>query len=287
MDKSNFFTASDGAVLYYEDRGDGVPFLLMPGFLATTKFFERNVEVLAEKYRVIVFDPRGQGRSAKVCSGNTMERNALDIRDLIEHLRLEDVILGGWSMGSSVVVSYASMMQEAHLKGIILIDGSLFPMSPDGWNKHRSRDYNVDNWLENYMPLIFDREAFYNRFIARISNGAMTEEDREWVTAEFMKTPPWSALEFHYDFCQTDNYGNLKKLTVPVAIFGGSSEAYGLEMVDAFAAELKGYVELNKFYNSGHMMFYYEADKFNECVSRFIDRVTEGGGLAGNSRCVS
>lgn len=287
MDKSNFFTASDGAVLYYEDRGNGVPFLLMPGFLATTKFFEKNMEVLAEKYRVIVFDPRGQGRSGKVCSGNTMERNALDIRDLIEHLRLEDVILGGWSMASSVVVSYASMMQEAHLKGMILIDGSLFPMSPDGWNKHRSRDYNVDNWLENYMPLVFDREAFYGRFIARISNGAMTEEDREWVTAEFMKTPPWSALEFHYDFCQTDNYSNLKKLTVPVAIFGGSSEAYGLEMMDAFAAELRGYVELNKFYNSGHMMFYYEADKFNQCVSRFIDRVTEEDSLAGNSRCVS
>lgn len=71
-----------------------------------------------------------------------MERNALDIRDLIEHLQLEDVILGGWSMGSSVVISYAAMTQEAHLKGLVLIDGSLFPVSPDEWNKHRSRNYN-------------------------------------------------------------------------------------------------------------------------------------------------
>lgn len=53
-----------------------------------------------------------------------------------------------------------------------------------------------------------------------------------------MKTPPWSALEFHYDFCHTDNYSNLKKLTVPVSIFGGSSDAYGLEMVDAFASQI-------------------------------------------------
>ncbi len=219
MDKSNFFTASDGAVLYYEDRGNGVPFLLMPGFLATTKFFEKNIEVLAEKYRVIVFDPRGQGRSAKVCSGNTMERNALDIRDLIEHLRLEDVILGGWSMGSSVVVSYASMMQEAHLKGIILIDGSLFPMSPDGWNKHRSRDYNVDNWLENYMPLIFDREAL---FVAAIVPGLLLAASFvavNLVTNRNKKaavTVSYSRKEIMESFIQA-----VPVLLLPVIILGG------------------------------------------------------------------
>ena len=288
MNKSNFFTASDGAVLYFEDQGTGVPFLMMPGFLATTKFFRKNIEELSKKYRVIVFDPRGQGRSGKVCGGNTMERNALDIRDLIEHLQLEDVILGGWSMGSSVVISYAAMTQEAHLKGLVLIDGSLFPVSPDEWNKHRSRNYNIDNWLDNYMPLVYDRDDFYERFVARISNGAMTQEDREWVMEEFMKTPPWSALEFHYDFCHTDNYSNLKKLTVPVSIYGGSSDAYGLEMVDAFASQIRGYVELNKFYNSGHMMFYYESNKFNECISRFIDHVAadKSRGLTEESRHV-
>jgi len=109
----------------------------------------------------------------------------------------------------------------------------------------------------------------------------MTQEDREWVMEEFMKTPPWSALEFHYDFCHTDNYSNLKKLTVPVSIFGGSSDAYGLEMVDAFASQIRGYVELNKFYNSGHMMF-------NECISRFIDHVAadKSRGLTEESRHV-
>lgn len=277
MDKNNFFTASDGAALYYEDLGSGVPFVLMPGFLATTIFFQKNIEALSKKYRVIVFDPRGQGRSCKVSGGNTVARNAMDIRDLIEHLRLEEVILGGWSMASSVVVSYARMTNEAHLKGLVLIDGSLFPLSPEPWNKHRSRNYNIDNWLDNYMPLCYNRLEFYDHFIDRIANGAMSEEDRGWVLKEFMKTPPWSALEFHYDFCQTDNFSNLHKLTVPVSLFGGASESYGLEMVEAFAKEIKGYAEVNKFYQSGHMLFYYEAEKFNECISRFIDHVTKMG----------
>ena len=47
-------------------------------------------------------------------------------------------------------------------------------------------------------------------------------------------------------------------------------------------------VELNKFYNSGHMMFYYESNKFNECISRFIDHVAadKSRGLTEESRHV-
>ncbi len=58
---------------------------------------------------------------------------------------------------------------------------------------------------------------------------------------------PWTALELHYDFCLTDNFSNLKKITVPYAVFGAQSKAYGLDMVDRFAAEVRGYSEVHKF----------------------------------------
>ena len=43
--ENNFFTTSDGARIYFEDRGKGLPIVMVPGFLCTTKFFEKNVEV--------------------------------------------------------------------------------------------------------------------------------------------------------------------------------------------------------------------------------------------------
>ncbi|WP_153723665.1 alpha/beta hydrolase [Sporosarcina cascadiensis] len=271
--QDQFFKTSDGAYIYFEDIGKGRPLILMPGFLATTQFFERNVSALSKHYRVITFDPRGQGRSSKSIGNNTVIRNALDIKELVDHLRLEDVVIGGWSLASSVVVSYAKITEAYKLKGLILIDGSLHPFSDHQWNKHRSRSYDVDNWLQVYMPLYHEADAFYNKFIQRISNGKMSDDDRNWIINEFKLTPPWTALELHYDFCQTDNFKTLASLSVPVSIFGGDSNDYGLDMVDAYAKEIKGYSEINKFYKSGHMMFYYEADKFNTCVMLFMEKV--------------
>ena len=244
----NFFTASDGAHIYFEDVGQGLPILMVPGFLCTTKFFEKNALALSEEFRVITMDPRGQGYSSKTCGGNTLKRHAQDIRELLDHLELQHVVLLG----------------------------SLFPFSGESWNHHRGRDYNIQNWFDTYMPLYYNPQEFYDKFIARISNrGGMSEEDRRWITEECKKTMPWSALELHYDFSHTDNVTHLKEITVPVSIFGASSEAYGLDMVEKFAGEVSGYSEVNCFYESGHLMFLYEAEKFNQCLKRFVRKANE------------
>ena len=79
--KRNFFTASDGAHIYFEDVGQGLPILMVPGFLCTTKFFEKNALALSDEFRVVTMDPRGQGYSSKTCGGNTLKRHAQDIRE--------------------------------------------------------------------------------------------------------------------------------------------------------------------------------------------------------------
>ena len=49
MDRNDFFQTSDGAMIYYEDRGRGIPLMLVPGFMCTTKFYERNAAELSKK----------------------------------------------------------------------------------------------------------------------------------------------------------------------------------------------------------------------------------------------
>lgn len=51
--EKNFFTTSDGTHIYFEDRGQGTALIMVPGFLYTTKFFEKNAEVLSKDFRVI------------------------------------------------------------------------------------------------------------------------------------------------------------------------------------------------------------------------------------------
>lgn len=277
----NFCTTSDGAHIYFEDTGKGKPIVMIPGFLCTTKFFRRNVAGLSGEYRMITMDPRGQGNSSK-SPGNTLKRHAQDIKELVDYLGLEDIILLGWSVGSSTVLTYAADHNEHRLAGLALVDGSLHPFSGDNWNKHRARGYNIANWFDTYLPLAYHPTEFYEKFAQRISNhGSLPTEDREWFFAEFRKTMPWTALENHYDFCHTNNMPNLEKLTVPVAIFGADSEAYGLEMVTQYQQCIRSSVDVYRFYESGHLMFYYEAEKFNHCLHGFAQKVYRTSSVLG------
>lgn len=263
----NFFKTSDNEYIYFEDRGNGPAIIMVPGFLCTTKFFKKNAEALSSKFRVITMDPRGQGNSSKACQGNTLKRNAQDIYELADFLHLDQFFLLGWSLAASTVVTYATEYKQDKLLGLIMMDGSLFPFSGEDWNHHRARNYNVENWMNVYLPLYHNPQLFYDKFMERIN---CHPEDREWIIAECEKTMPWTGLSIHYDFCHTNNVKNLEKITVPVAIFGAKSKAYGLDMVHEFAKRVKGYCEVNEFYNSGHLMFLYEAEKFNTCLEHFM-----------------
>ncbi len=48
-------------------------------------------------------DLRGHGESGKPSYGYRISRLAMDVKQLLDALELEDVILLGWSMGCSVV----------------------------------------------------------------------------------------------------------------------------------------------------------------------------------------
>lgn len=58
------YADAPGARLYYELHGEGEPLLLHPGFGCTVEIYWANAPVLARHFQVIVFDPRGAGRSS-------------------------------------------------------------------------------------------------------------------------------------------------------------------------------------------------------------------------------
>ncbi len=52
-----------GSDLYYEEKGEGVPILLIHGGGATASTWGRAVDSIAEVGRVVTYDRRGYGRS--------------------------------------------------------------------------------------------------------------------------------------------------------------------------------------------------------------------------------
>lgn len=96
-----------GVELYYEEYGRGEPLVLVPGFGTGLWSWFRQVPAFAERFRVIVFDPRGVARSPAPDEPFTMRDLAEDLAALLEELKVERAHVLGASFGGFVAQEFA------------------------------------------------------------------------------------------------------------------------------------------------------------------------------------
>lgn len=269
----NFFTTSDGAHLYFEEYGNGQPLVFLPGLMCTTAFFRKNVGPLSEQYRVILMDLRGHGRSSKTMKDNSIRRFAQDVKELIDYLDLENVVLFGWSLGGAVAAQYARQFDQSKLAGLGLIEATLFAFCSEAWNTHRCANYNIDGWLNATKVWMYEPQQYHKNFCARISNEPLCEADLAWIKPEIELCYSHIGIEYQLDVYHTDNVTPLADRTIAVAVFAAETEAYGgLRAGEEYARRItKAPSKLYKFYQGGHMLFYFESEKFNAYVLEFVN----------------
>lgn len=94
--------------LYYEDHGEGEPLLLLMGLGAPGEGWVRQVPYFARRYRTIVVDNRGIGRSGKPLGPYSATTMARDSVRLLDHLAVPSAHLVGVSMGGMIAMEMAA-----------------------------------------------------------------------------------------------------------------------------------------------------------------------------------
>ena len=105
---------SDG-ITSYKDIGNknNEVIVLVHGATFGSLAYKEYVNVFVENnYRVITYDQYGRGYSDRVHSNVSIELMEKQLRELIEHCKVEDVILYGVSFGAAVVAKYAANNPE-------------------------------------------------------------------------------------------------------------------------------------------------------------------------------
>jgi len=90
----------NGLHMYYEERGEGPPLVLLHGGLLTIELsFESVIPVLVEHHRVIAVELQGHGRTADIDRPMAFEHLATDVVGLLDHLGIEQADVFGFSLG--------------------------------------------------------------------------------------------------------------------------------------------------------------------------------------------
>ena len=111
----------NGITLTYSDSGgDGPAVVLSHGYLMDSSMFDPQVAALAPEYRVITWDERGHG-GTRATEPFSYWDSASDVLGLLDHLGIEQAVLGGMSQGGFLSMR-AAMLAPQRVRALILID---------------------------------------------------------------------------------------------------------------------------------------------------------------------
>lgn len=124
-----------GVRLFYEDVGEGIPFLLLPGALGTGRSdFGPQLDALPRRgVRVISPDPRGYGKSRPPRRDfpiDFYQRDARDFATLMETLDCPRYALGGWSDGA-ITSLFLALDRPACVSRLALWGGNAYVTQDD------------------------------------------------------------------------------------------------------------------------------------------------------------
>jgi microsomal epoxide hydrolase len=220
--------------------------------------FEPQINELSKRFRVIALDPRSQGDSEKTSEGNTLERHAQDIKELLEHLKLQNVVLLGWSNGVPDVLTFVEQIGTANLRGVVLVDGFL-----------NVSDSQMQKAMNN-MLMIFqaDRPKFTDGFVRSMYASKQTEGYILHIKEESLKTPTNTAVTEMFNVVSKGDFTPiLARMDKPVLYICEPQ----LESQGKVLQTILPRTRVEVFKNAGHALFVDDAEHFNKVLAEFVD----------------
>jgi 3-oxoadipate enol-lactonase len=113
------YVMSTGVKVYWEEEGAGDPLLLIMGLGATLEWWQRLVPVLSARYRTIVYDNRGVGRSDVPPGPYSIPGMAADAVAVLDAAGIGAAHVFGASMGGMIAQELA-LNHPSRVRSLIL-----------------------------------------------------------------------------------------------------------------------------------------------------------------------
>ncbi|MFB7372659.1 alpha/beta fold hydrolase [Streptomyces sp. NPDC056222] len=253
----------NGLTIGYEDRGTGPALVLVHGHPFDRTMWQPQIDRFSATHRVVAPDLRGYGATTVVPGTTPLSTFAEDLAALLDHLGIEEFVLGGLSMGGQIVMECHRLFPD-RIRGLILAD--TFPGAETEEGKAGRRavaDRLVREGMKGYADEVIDRMvAPYNTHASPHVHRMMCATDPEGAAA---------ALRGRAE--RPDYTDMLRTVSVPALVVVGRDDAY-TPVADAEAMHAllpdSGLVVVER---AAHMPNLERPEEFDAALAAFLDAV--------------
>lgn len=213
---------ANGIELYYEVHGEGEPLLLIMGLAHNLLSWKKSLPVLAEQFKVIIFDNRGTGRSSRPETPYTIELMTDDAKAVLDAAGVEQAHVYGISMGGMIAQRLAVNYPE-RIKSLIL--GCT---SPGGINQVAPGGEVIMTLLSGATMPTTPLEAawasvpiLYSTYFIENHRDSIAEHIETMIE---IPTPVHGIMQQFQACLAHDTYEELTKINIPVLVLHGDAD---------------------------------------------------------------
>jgi pimeloyl-ACP methyl ester carboxylesterase len=269
MSSERFCELSDGGRMRFLEAGTGKPLVLIHGWPTNANAWRDHIDALSMNHRVIAVDLRGFGDSTPM-DQPTIARLAADVHELLASLDIDNAFVIGWSLGGSVVLSYATQFGAERVRGLGIIDVSPKLLPGVDWLLGEGTPFSAEGlaeWSGRWPgdPLSVVTDVYTMGFVDHEQHA----DTRDWLIGEGMRADRTTAMRTLDDAAAQDYRSVLANITVPaLLLFGGHSTSTTPHVRDFFETNIPTSTMV-VFEDSGHCLMFEEPRKFLETLDAF------------------
>ncbi|MBS3945329.1 MAG: alpha/beta hydrolase [Melioribacter sp.] len=239
----------DGVEISFDMAGNGdTGLVFVHGWSCDKSYWHNQAEFFSDNYKVVAIDLAGHGNSGMNRKDYTMELFGEDVAAVVNHLKLNKVILIGHSMGGSVILEAAKKLGNKVI-GIIGVD--TYQSFVDNWTSEQK-----DGFLKSFQDnFVLTTKGFVRSMFPPNADTMLVNK----VVDDMSSAPPEVAVSAMRNLFYYDPVPTLRNLNPPLI-------SINCDMYPVSIEENKKYVkdyEVKFMKGVGHFLMLERPDEFN------------------------